>query len=80
MGLVISDAHERLKAAAAKVLKSTWRRCRVDFPRNALAHANKGPPQVVLALKKKRSSRRKRRRQRSRGDQMPHRCRRHLPE
>jgi putative transposase len=37
--LVISDAHESLKAAAAKVLKSTWQRCRVHFIRNALAHA-----------------------------------------
>jgi len=27
--LVISDAHEGLKAAAAKVLKATWQRCRV---------------------------------------------------
>jgi putative transposase len=48
--LVISDAHEGLKAAAAKVLKSTWQRCRVHFLRNALAHAGKGQRQVVLAL------------------------------
>ena len=39
---VISDAHEGLKAAAAKVLKSTWQRCKVHFLRNALAHAGKG--------------------------------------
>jgi putative transposase len=39
--LVISDAHEGLKAAAAKVLGATWRSCRVHFMRNALAHANK---------------------------------------
>jgi hypothetical protein len=40
--LVISDAHEGLKAATARVLKSTWQRCRVHFIRNALAHAGKG--------------------------------------
>lgn len=48
--LVISDAHVGLKAAAAKVLKATWQRCRVHFLRNALAHAGKGQRQVVLAL------------------------------
>lgn len=47
--LVISDAHEGLKAAAAKVLCSTWQRCRVHFLRNALAHAGKGQRQMVLA-------------------------------
>lgn len=48
--LVISDAHVGLKAAVAKVLKSTWQRCRVHFLRNALAHAGKGQRQMVLAL------------------------------
>lgn len=48
--LVISDAHEGLKAAAAKVLSATWQRCRVHFLRNALAHAGKGQRQMVLAL------------------------------
>jgi putative transposase len=48
--LVIADAHEGLKAAAAKVLKATWQRCRVHFIRNALAHAGKGQRQMVLAL------------------------------
>lgn len=48
--LVISDAHEGLKAAAAKVFKSTWQRCRVHFIRNALAYAGKGQRQMVLAL------------------------------
>ena len=37
--LVISDAHEGLKAAIAKVLNATWQRCRVHFMRNLLAHA-----------------------------------------
>ena len=48
--LVISDAHEGLKAAAAKVVKATWQRCRVHFLRNALAYANKGQRQMVFAL------------------------------
>jgi putative transposase len=48
--LVISDAHEGLKAAVAKVLKTTWQRCRVHFIRNALAHTNKGQRQAVLAM------------------------------
>jgi putative transposase len=50
--LVISDAHEGLKAAAAKVLSSTWQRCRVHFMRNALAHV--GPsqrPMVAAAIR-----------------------------
>ena len=34
--LVIGDAHEGLKAAAAKVLGASWQRCRVHFMRNAL--------------------------------------------
>jgi len=48
--LVISDAHEGLKAAINKVLKTTWQRCRVHFIRNALAYANKGQRQAVLAV------------------------------
>ncbi|MCZ8100860.1 MAG: IS256 family transposase [Burkholderiales bacterium] len=48
--LVISDAHEGLKAAVAKVLHATWQRCRVHFLRNALAYANKGQRQMVFAL------------------------------
>ena len=48
--LVISDAHVGIKASVAKVLKSTWQRCRVHFLRNALAHAGKGQRQMVLAM------------------------------
>ena len=48
--LVISDAHEGLKAACAKVLKSTWQRCRVHFMRNVLATVAKGQRRVVSAL------------------------------
>lgn len=48
--LVISDAHEGLKAAVAKVLNATWQRCRVHFLRNALAHAGKSGRRVVAAF------------------------------
>jgi transposase-like protein len=48
--LVISDAHEGLKAAAAKVLGASWQRCRVHFMRNALAHANRQGRRVVSAF------------------------------
>jgi len=50
--LVISDAHEGLKAAAAKVLGSSWQRCRVHFMRNALACvAKRNRPMVAAALR-----------------------------
>ena len=39
--LVISDAHEGLKAAVGKALGATWQRCRVDIMRNAAAHSGK---------------------------------------
>jgi putative transposase len=48
--LVISDAHEGLKAAIAKVLHASWQRCRVHFMRNALAYAGKSGRRVVAAF------------------------------
>jgi putative transposase len=48
--LVVSDAHEGLKAAIARVLNSSWQRCRVHFMRNALAHAGKQGRRVVAAF------------------------------
>src|ERR687890_517547 len=48
--LVVSDAHEGLKAAVAKVLSATWQRCRVHFMRNVLAHAGKQGRRVVSAF------------------------------
>lgn len=45
--LVVSDAHEGLKAAVTKVLRATWQRCRVHFARNALAHAGKAQRRIV---------------------------------
>ncbi len=47
--LVISDAHEGLKAAIAQVLSATWQRCRVHFLRSLLCHVPKGPQSVVSA-------------------------------
>lgn len=48
--LVISDAHEGIKAAVAKVLSATWQRCRVHFMRNVLAHAGRSGRRVVSAF------------------------------
>ena len=48
--LVISDAHEGLKAASAKALGATWQLCRVHFMRNALAHAHKGQREMIAAM------------------------------
>jgi len=48
--LVISDAHEGIKAAGAKVLHAAWQRCRVHFMRNALAHAGRQGRRVVAAV------------------------------
>jgi len=48
--LVVSDAHEGLKATVAKVLHASWQRCRVHFMRNVLAHAGKSGRRVVSAF------------------------------
>jgi putative transposase len=47
--LVVSDAHEGLKAAIRRVLGATWQRCRVHWMRSALAHVGKGQQAVVAA-------------------------------
>ena len=47
--LVISDAHEGLKAAIIRVLGATWQRCRVHWTRNALAYVSKGQHTMVAA-------------------------------
>ena len=48
--LVISDAHEGLKAAIAGVfVGSAWQRCRVHFMRNVLARVPKGSSEMVAA-------------------------------
>ncbi len=48
--LVISDAHEGIKAAIGKVLHASWQRCRVHFMRNVLAHAGRQGRRVVAAF------------------------------
>jgi transposase-like protein len=48
--LVVSDAHEGIKAAVAKLMNATWQRCRVHAMRNALAHAGKSSRRVVSAF------------------------------
>jgi putative transposase len=49
--LVISDAHEGIKAAVAWVFQATWQRCRAHFMRNAPApHAGRSGRRVVQAF------------------------------
>ncbi len=48
--LVISDAHEGLKAAIFKGLSgASWQRCRVHYARNLLAKVPKGQQEMVAA-------------------------------
>ena len=47
--LVVSDAHEGLKAATRRVIGATWQRCRVHFARNALAYVPRGQHAMVAA-------------------------------
>lgn len=48
--LVISDAHEGLKAAIAQVFSASWQRCRVHFMRNVLACVPKSQQGLVSTL------------------------------
>ena len=48
--LVISDAHEGIKASVTKVMTATWQRCRVHFMRTVLAHAGRSGRRVVSAF------------------------------
>ena len=47
--LVISDAHEGLKAAVRRVFSASWQRCRVHWMRNALAYVAKSQQTMVAA-------------------------------
>ena len=47
--LVVSDAHEGLKAAIRRVMGASWQRCRVHWMRNALAYVPKGQQSMVSA-------------------------------
>jgi putative transposase len=49
--LVVSDAHEGLRASIAKVLSGTqWQRCRVHFMRNLLSTVPRGAQETVAAF------------------------------
>lgn len=48
--LVISDAHEGIKACVAKVMNATWQRCRVHFMMNVLVPAGRSGWRVVSAF------------------------------
>ncbi len=48
--LVISDAHEGLKNAIAKVLGAPWQRCTVHFLRDRLGHAGRDQHGLLAAL------------------------------
>src|SRR6187431_86606 len=47
--LVISDAHEGLKAAIRRVFGATWQRCRVHWMRNALSYVAKTQQSMAAA-------------------------------
>src|SRR5579863_2607315 len=48
--LVVSDAHEGLKAAIAQVMGATWQRCRVHTMRNLLARVPKAQQSRVATM------------------------------
>jgi putative transposase len=48
--LVVSDAHEGLKAAIARLLRCPWQRCTVHFLRDCLGHARKDQHGLLAAL------------------------------
>jgi transposase-like protein len=48
--LVVSDAHEGLKNAIAKVLGCPWQRCTVHFLRDCLGHARRDQHGLLAAL------------------------------
>ena len=47
--LVISDAHEGVKAAIRRVMGASWQRCRVHWMRNAQSYVGKGQQSMVSA-------------------------------
>jgi putative transposase len=47
--LCVSDAHEGLKAAIAKVLGCPWQRCTVHFLRDMLGHCSKAQQPMIAA-------------------------------
>ena len=52
VALCVSDAHEGLKAAIAKVLGCAWQRCTVHFLRDMLGHCTKAQqPMIATAIR-----------------------------
>ena len=50
--LCVSDAHEGLKSAIAKVLSCPWQRCTVHFLRDMLGHCSKAQqPMIATAIR-----------------------------
>jgi transposase-like protein len=47
--LIVSDAHQGIKAAASRIFTATWQRCRVHLMRNALAHAGRRVVSAFIA-------------------------------
>lgn len=47
--LVISDAHEGLKAAIRRLFSASWQRCRVHWMRNALSYVPKAQQSMAAA-------------------------------
>jgi transposase-like protein len=47
--LVVSDAHEGLKAAIRRVVGASWQRCRVHWMRNALSYVPKAQQSMASA-------------------------------
>jgi putative transposase len=48
--LVVSDSHEGLKAAIARLLRCPWQRCCVHFLRDCLGHAREDQHGLLAAL------------------------------
>jgi transposase-like protein len=48
--LVVSDAHQGLKAAIARLLRCPWQRCTVHFLRDCLGHARRDQHGLLAAL------------------------------
>jgi putative transposase len=48
--LVVSDAHEGIKAAVSRVLSTGWQHCRVHFLRNAQAHGSRSGRRLISAF------------------------------
>jgi putative transposase len=47
--LCVSDAHDGLRQAIAKVLGGPWQRCSVHFPSDMLGHVNKAQQPMIAA-------------------------------